>query len=208
MRYYANPCAPAVIAEMAAGVLGMIDTPLQRNATASAVVHAAGSSWCADNGCFSSRWREAHWWAWLVERSTYAATCAFAVAPDVVADAAATNALAATWLPRVRSLGYPAAYVAQNGAEVLGVPWGQLDVLFLGGTTAWKLGPHARALTADAVARGVPVHMGRVNSLKRYRYARAIGCTSVDGTFLTYGPDQLLPELQGWLREREQDALF
>lgn len=41
------------------------------------------------------------------------------------------------------------------------------DVLFLGGSTAWKLGSAARRLTTEAKARGKQVHMGRVNSLKR-----------------------------------------
>jgi hypothetical protein len=64
----------------------------------------------------------------------------------------------------------------------------------------WKLGAAARALTAEAKARGKHVHMGRVNSLRRLRYADAIGCDSADGTFLAFGPDINLPPLLGWLR--------
>jgi hypothetical protein len=81
------------------------------------------------------------------------------------------------------------------------VPWGEFDVLFLGGTTAWKLGPAARDLTAQAVGRGVPVHMGRVNSRRRLHYAHTIGCSSADGTYLTFGPDTNLPKLLGWLAD-------
>ena len=69
-----------------------------------------------------------------------------------------------------------------------------------GGSTDWKLGPTARALTAEAKRRGKRVHMGRVNSLKRLRYADAIGCDSADGTYLTYAPDANLPRLLAWLR--------
>jgi len=79
------------------------------------------------------------------------------------------------------------------------VPWDFLDVLFLGGTTAWKLGPAAAGLTAQARRRGLAVHMGRVNSLTRLRYAASIGCHSVDGTYLAYGPDRNLPVLLRWL---------
>jgi hypothetical protein len=43
--------------------------------------------------------------------------------------------------------------------------------------------------------------MGRVNSLKRLRYAEMIGCDSVDGTYLTFAPDENLPRLLGWLRD-------
>ena len=89
------------------------------------------------------------------------------------------------------------------------MPWDDFDVLFLGGDTAWKLGPAARQLAAEARQRGKGVHMGRVNSLKRYRYADAIGCTSADGTFLRFGPDIRLPELLSWARNvRDQVTLF
>jgi hypothetical protein len=38
-----------------------------------------------------------------------------------------------------------------------------------------------------------------VNSLRRLRHAAAIGCHSVDGTYLAYGPDRNLPTLLRWL---------
>lgn len=87
------------------------------------------------------------------------------------------------------------------------VPWGEFDVLFIGGSTEWKLGAAVRGLVAEAKARGKGVHMGRVNSLKRFRYAEAIGCDSVDGTFLTFGPEKNLPELLSWVSEG-QGSLF
>jgi hypothetical protein len=45
--------------------------------------------------------------------------------------------------------------------------------------------------------------MGRVNSLKRFRAARSMGCDSVDGTYLTFGPDINLPKLLSWLDDSE-----
>jgi len=63
----------------------------------------------------------------------------------------------------------------------------------------WKLTPGAARLTAEARRRGKDVHMGRVNSLKRLRYAQDIGCTSADGTFIAFGPDKNTPEVQGWV---------
>lgn len=208
MIYFANPCAPAVIEAMTAGLLGLIDTPTQRNTTAAATIHAAGGIWCADNGAFSDRWDVTRWWSWLTAQSTHAGSCAFAVAPDVVADAAATYERSMPWIEPIRALGYPAAYVAQNGLTVDTCPWDSVDYLFLGGDTAWKLGPEARELTAAAVHRGTPVHCGRVNSERRYEYARAIGCSSADGTFLTYGPDKNLPQLLAWGRNVHQGQLF
>lgn len=178
---------------MNAGVIGFIDTPRQCNP------RPEGVKWCADNGCFGKGFDETHWWAWLEANAGAAVDCVFAVAPDVVGDAQATLDRSLPWLPRIRALGYPAAFVAQDGQESLPVPWDEFDVLFVGGSTEWKLGPHARAIVAEAKRRGVYVHMGRVNSLRRFRYAEAIGCDSVDGTFLKFAPDTNLPRLQKWI---------
>ena len=81
------------------------------------------------------------------------------------------------------------------------MPWAEFDVLFIGGTTEFKLGPGARALIDEAVARGIPVHMGRVNSRKRLVYAHVAGCASVDGTYLKFGPDVNLVRLLRWMNE-------
>ena len=174
------------------GLLGFIDTPLQGNA------RPADVEWCADNGCFSAKWDAAKWWTWLqANADRRSSSCAFAVAPDVVADHEATMARSLPWLPRIGALGYPVAFVLQDGARDL--PWDDFDVLFIGGSTAYKLGPEARAFTAEAKARGKQVHMGRVNSFRRIEYAAWIGCDSADGTYLTFGPDANLPKLLTWL---------
>lgn len=196
MRYFANPSTPEVVAVMRSGHLGYIDTPAQGNR------RPYGVTWCADNGCFGKGYPgDDVWLAWLTANAADAATCTFAVAPDVVADAEATLARSMPWLPQIRALGYPAALVAQDGLESLPVPWDAFDVLFIGGSTEWKLGKHARRLIREAKSRGKAVHMGRVNSARRYRYAEHIGCDSVDGTFLTFGPDVNLPRLLSWQRE-------
>lgn len=210
MIYFANPVSPAVVDAMGSGLLGMIDTPYQNKRTRVEEAHAAGTVWCADNGAFADRWDADTWWRWLTadRQITARDRCAFAVIPDVVADAAATLTLSRRWIPEVQALGYPIAYVAQDGAEHTPPPWGSFDVLFLGGTDDWKLGPHAANLTTQARSLGLGVHMGRVNSERRFQYARLIGCTSVDGTYLTYGPDVNLPRLRSWLRTLDQPTMF
>lgn len=200
--YLANPCSPAVIASMRAGALGYIDTPAQGNKRPENVV------WAADNGCFGKGYPgDEEWFAWLQANQGDAATCLFAVAPDVVGDAAGTIARSLPWLQPIRDLGYPAALVAQDGLEGLEIPWDLFDVLFIGGTTEWKLGPYARMVIAEAKRRGKWIHMGRVNSEKRYRYAHGLGCDSADGTFLVFGPDKNLPRLKTWLRSADQGLL-
>lgn len=232
--FLANPCGPAVLDAMQARTLGYIDTPAQGNK------RPEGVTWCADNGCYSDKWDEAKWWQFLVDNAHDAATCLFAVAPDVVGDAWRSHMKSYPWLAKIKALGYPVAYVIQNGADRHPIPWHDFDVMFIGGCPEcpehgsfpkpikmgrgghqrfycpncrteifeWKLGPVVRALVAEAKARGKRVHMGRVNSQKRFEYARAIGCDSVDGTYLTNGADTNLPKLLAWTRAGEQDGLF
>jgi len=204
VRYFANPSTPTVREAMITGLLGTIITPAQGNRLPD------GTAWCADNGVFGGKYPgDGPYLAWLADRAHRAADCAFAVAPDVVGDAAATLVRSAPMLAPIRALGYRVALVAQNGLEDLDVPWDAFDVLFIGGDTDWKLGLAARRLVSAAKARGKQVHMGRVNSLQRLRYAEAIGCDSADGTYLAFGPDVNLPSVLAWLRAvNNQGALF
>lgn len=194
IRYYATASGPRVRQAMRAGLLGMIATPAAGNAV------MAGVDWVADNACFAGRYPgDDHYLRWLRRRAEHAGACAFAVAPDVVGDAATTLARSRPMLDRIRAAGYPAALVLQDGQEHLPVPFDDLDAVFVGGTTAWKLGPAAAGIVAQAHELGKHCHVGRVNSRLRLRYAAGIGADSVDGTYLAYGPDRNLPTLLGWL---------
>ena len=203
MLYLANPTGNAKEA-MIDGRLGFIATPKQGNPL------IPGVSWCADNGCFGKGYPgDDKWLLWLEKLSAHASSCLFATAPDVVGDAAATLIRSLPLLPKIRALGYPAALVAQDGLEDLEVPWDEFDCLFIGGSTEWKLGQHARNLVYEAKAKGKHVHFGRVNSNKRFKYAASIGCDSCDGTFLVFGPDINLPKLLSWVDELErQPSLY
>lgn len=154
----------------------------------------------ADNGCFSKgdAFDSDAWLAWLDRLPR--GECLFAVAPDVVGDAARTLERSLPWLPVIRSMGFPAAYVAQNGLESAEeLPWDDFDVLFIGDDDAFKLSPFALSLAAEAHRRGKWAHLGRVNSAKRVRIAAEAGFDSVDGTFLAFGPKANLPRLLSWL---------
>jgi hypothetical protein len=145
-----------------------------------------GQPWAADNGRFSApqNYTDTRYLGWLAKMPRE--SCLFATAPDVVGDAAATLALSAPMFAPIRALGYRVAFVGQDGQEHLPVPWDDFDALFIGGTTDWKLGEGARELAGEAKRRGKWVHMGRVNSLRRMRYAESIGCDSADGTVLKH----------------------
>lgn len=174
----------------------MITTPNERRDP------LAGVSWAADNGCFSTRYvGDERWLAWLVKHAHHAERCLFATAPDVVADARATLKRSLPHLQGIRDAGYKPALVGQDGLEDLvdEIPWRSIDAFFIGGSTEWKLSPHAAEIARLAKSLGKHVHMGRVNSGKRWRYAESIGCDSVDGTFLAFAPDTNLVRLYKWI---------
>jgi hypothetical protein len=161
-----------------------------------------GTMYGIDTGCFnpkvSAKFKADSYLAWLDKRDR--SCCLFATAPDVVGDAAATLERSLPILPRIRALGFKAGFVAQEGSELLGIPWDAFDVLFIGGsTTEWKLGAVARELCAEARRRGKWVHVGRVNSEKRLTIcAEQMEADSADGTFLKFGPKINIPRLRAW----------
>lgn len=198
--YFATPSTPEVRRVMESGELGCMTTPKQGN------VVPEGCLIGGDNGCFGEGYPgDDGWFYWLDNRvGRYGAErFAFAVAPDVPFDAAGTLRKSLPHLARIRELGVPAAFAAQDGCDELGIPWDDFDVLFLAGsagrgTPNWKIGPVAEALSREATERGKWVHMGRVNSLHRLRIAEWFGCKSVDGTYIAYGPDKNLARVLTW----------
>ncbi|MCA1220203.1 hypothetical protein [Streptomyces sp. 8L] len=183
---------------MSTGLIGCMTTPAQGNRIPD------GAMYACDNGKFGKGWPGADaWFDWLERTVTRYGSdrCLWAVAPDKPCDAAGTLDESLPWLARIRALQVPAAFAAQDGCDLLGLPWDEFDVLFLAGSTGWKIGPVAARLCEEARTRGKAVHMGRVNSLRRLRIAEDVGCETVDGTFLAFGPDKNLARLRGWLNE-------
>lgn len=158
-------------------------------------------TWAADNGCFSAphKFNALVYIGWLARYQYAADRCLFATMPDVVGDARATLKQMQPWPRILRALGYKAALVAQDGLEDLTVPWDEFDVLFVGGSTDWKLGDAATALIREAKGREKWVHAGRVNSLRRLRHVQWQGADSADGTFVAFGPDKNIPRMKRWL---------
>lgn len=157
--------------------------------------------WGADNGCFAQgeRFDAGNWLEWLAARRRFRETCLFAVAPDVIGDAEATAERSTPYLATIRQLGFPAAYVAQNGQERFDPPWAEFDCLFVGGTDFWKFSEAAYTVAAEAKDRGKWVHQGRVNSLRRLIACHVSRFDSADGTFVAFGPDRNLPQVYDWL---------
>jgi hypothetical protein len=124
---------------------------------------------------------------WL-EGLGYRDRCLFAVSPDAYPDAVESQRRGLEYAPLIRELDYPAAVVAQDGAELLQWPWDDFDVLFIGGRveTKWKTSPAAEQLVHRARNAGLWCHAGRVNSLKRLERCRSMGINSCDGTFVRF----------------------
>jgi hypothetical protein len=155
-------------------------------------------NWAADNGCFSNKWAANTWMSWLESQSN-PETALFATIPDVVADHCGTLERWHQWSWRVQNLGYKTAFVLQDGAHSNKMPWDEMDALFIGGTTEYKLSSEARFIIERAKELGKWVHMGRVNSIRRIKLAYEWGCDSVDGTYIAFGPDVNTPKLVGML---------
>lgn len=204
--YLTPPSTESIRRQIQAGLLGMIATPAQGNRIPD------GAWWAADNGVFGGSYPgDAEYLAWLSRLRRFAPRCLFATAPDVVANHWATVNRSFDMLQRIRDLGFPVAFVAQDFMETCAWDlWDDIDCLFIGGSTRWKLSAEAASLARCARSVGKHVHMGRVNSFKRFRYAAdEVEAHSVDGTFLTYAPDRLLASVLGWrVRTRQQMSLF
>jgi hypothetical protein len=217
---YLSGCAAyaRLEAQVKAGI-GLMLTPLAgyRVGWANAV-----PCWAADNGCFSAgdRFDLAAWYAWLDEMRGARDTCLFAVAPDVIGDAAATRARSLPVLGDLAARGWTPAYVIQDGETVETTPWGTFGALFVGGVDCeacalrkslpgmprvagcrcFKWGPDARAIVAEAKRRGLWVHVGRVNSGVNLLRATRMGADSCDGTYMRFNPIQAVDRMGRWLR--------
>lgn len=135
-------------------------------------------------------------------------TCKFVVAPDVVADAAMTRRLWPFWARLIHGLGWPLAFVAQDGLSPEQVPWTEIAALFIGGSTAYKESDDVRSLCGYAKARGIWVHWGRVNGKRRYELALKAGADSIDGTGFSWYPNTRIPMVDEWATEiRQQPEL-
>ena len=155
----------------------------------------------ADNDAFSE-FNEPRFLAMLDTLAPVAGDLEFVTAPDVVGEARPTLERFVEWGPEIRRRGFRAALVGQDGMTPASVPWGEFDALFVGGSTEWKLGPEAAVLVAQARARGLWVHVGRVNSLKRCRLAADMGADSVDGSGWVRFKREMLPRWARFENER------
>ena len=176
-------------------------------------------TWAGDNGAFTTvagGFDPVKFRAMLAQPELLSAkdTCRFIVAPDrlvvrangaVTGDALGTLEQFPAWAAEIRQAGLPVALVAQDGLELwlARVRWDLVDVLFIGGSTEWKLSSGALTCVLEARRRGKRTHMGRVNSFKRLALADSWGIDTADGTFLKFGMANNVPRMLTWFRKLE-----
>lgn len=137
-----------------------------------------------DNGCFGG-FKEQPFNRILKREAESKHLCKFLAVPDVVGSAVRTLELFEYW--QYKLTGWPLALVAQDGLERERIPkkvWESIAAIFIGGTTPWKLGPHAVETIRCAQGMGKWVHVGRVNTPARFEYFERLGADSIDGTGL------------------------
>jgi len=125
-----------------------------------------------DNGCFT-RWDEKEFFLMLRKVSLLKRKPIFVCVPDVVADAEETTR---RWFMYHNKINFKKAFVAQDGHEPQDIP-PEAYAVFVGGSTQWKLDNGHKF---KGVAKWL--HIGRVNTKSRLRWAESIGADSVDGT--------------------------
>ncbi len=104
-------------------------------------VFAHTKVWACDNDCFDGLDRPAY--ERMLDRWQGQPGCLWVSAPDVICNAAATLVQFEEWEPVLHARGFPVALVLQDGQETVPVPWNRLEAVFVGGSTAFKLGQTA-----------------------------------------------------------------
>jgi hypothetical protein len=139
------------------------------------------AKWAGDNGGFKRV--DGPGLLRLLEREAdHRATCLFIAVPDVIGSARRTLEVFDHWKERLA--GWPLALVCQDGQEDLPIPWDEIDAVFIGGSTKWKLSEHVGHIIRAANALDKWAHVGRVNDPARFLHFEEMGADSCDGTGL------------------------
>ena len=178
-------------------VAGQLLTPLTR-------YRNCGGVFAVDNGAFSRFDREA-FVALLNRDMDQRKQCLWVAVPDVVGSARRTLEI---WRHgRDVAAGWPLALVAQDGIENLDIPWDEMAAVFIGGRDPWKDSQAALDVVRCAKVLGKQVHVGRVNTPKRYKLYAAAGADTCDGSGVAMY-DHMLQRIAAEIKEVVEPMLF
>lgn len=163
----------------------------------------AGMDWAADTMAYTNGFQPDVFFPWLKTMKPYRDRCLFVPVPDKVGDARATFWLYQKWAGQFD--GWSLAFVAQDGQEDLDFPGDGWQVLFVGGTTKWKVSQAAVSVIQRAQALGKRIHIGRVNWWRRYHHFRGMEGSNeftCDGTRTRF--DGTAATVEAWLGYMER----
>ena len=183
--------------------LGVLLTPQNGNRICSLPL-----PWACDNAAYSNPDDDKFWrlcmGSWDV--TEYHPPLWVAV-PDVVGNHSETLRLFGIWCDYWRAelgcIPWRLAFVLQDGCRPGDVPWDEIKTVFVGGTTGFKL-RKTGDLIAEAKQRGKLVHIGRVNTLRRIKFAHDVGADTVDGTAFSMFPATYIGRACRYLESLEQ----
>ena len=163
-----------------------------------------GGEFAIDNGAFSG-FNAAAFAGLLVREAGNRERCLFVAMPDIVGNARRTLEL---WRYRHDfAMGWPLALVAQDGIEDLDIPWDELHAIFIGGGDPWKDSRAAQDVVRTAKVLRKHVHVGRVNTVRRFRLFAELGADTCDGSGLARY-DHMLEDIEREMSAEQPPSLF
>ncbi len=162
-----------------------------------------GFPYALDNGRYTAGpdWRSEDYLKMLERSTRQPRPPLWALVPDVPQDRDATLAEWDVWSTRIAAYGWPLAFALQDGMTPDDVP-ANADVVFLGGSTAWK-----RATLWDWCDAFPRVHVGRINTEKWLWECHEAGAESCDGTGWMRGDKRQLAGLLTYMKRSDQGKL-
>lgn len=104
-----------------------------------------------------------------------------------------------TWSNGLAAHGLPLGFVVDNSTDISKIPWGEFEVLFIGGSLRWKFSRAVVDLSCIAHRNDTAIHVSRVATETRMGWCAGIGASSVDG------PCERLPDVLRWMKKANAD---
>lgn len=139
-----------------------------------------GRRFAIDNGAFS-RFDKKSFLSLLERERSRKADCIFVTVPDVVGSARRTLEVFHRWKGQLE--GWNLALAIQDGQGDLEIPWDEIQAVFIGGSTEFKMSDEAIQVIKTAKILDKWVHVGRINTVERFKHFEGIA-DSCDGSGL------------------------
>jgi len=91
--------------------------------------------------------------------------------------------------------------------ENLLIPWDEMRAVFIGGCDPWKDSKAAADIVATAKTLGVHVHVGRVNTPRRFKHFTDLGADTCDGSGVARY-DWMLEKIEREMNGNTESTLF